>query len=225
MECYIYERIVKALFTKVRDKITSTHIDYYPTIHSLFSMIPRETREHMERVGAYSQIIFEQLRNDNPQMVREEFGEDFVKYSQDIFKYHDIGRIYIPFAVLNKVEKLSDEEFQLIKDHAINAAKAIDSVYKKPFPRDMMERLLEVALYHHERWDGKGYPKGIAGEEIPLGGRLCAIADTYDGITSWKPYKKRQTTKAEAVEIIVSESGKQFDPYMVQIFKNSLNRI
>ena len=213
------------MFTTDRNKIVSTRMGYYPTIHSLFSMIPRETREHMERVGRYSQIIFEQLLSENPKLVEEEFGNKFIEFSEDIFKYHDIGRIYIPFEVLNKVEKLTDEEFQLIKDHAVNAIPAIDSIYKKPFPHDIMIQMFNVAVYHHERWDGRGYPVGKSGEEIPLGGRLCAIADTYDGITSWKPYKKKQTTKDEAVAIIENEAGKQFDPYMVEIFKNSVDRI
>ena len=83
--------------------MVSTRMGYYPTIHSLFSMIPRETREHMERVGRYSQIIFEQLSKENPELVEKEFGNRFAKFSEDIFKYHDIGRIYIPFAVLNDI--------------------------------------------------------------------------------------------------------------------------
>ena len=91
------------MFTTDRNKMVSTRMGYYPTIHSLFSMIPRETREHMERVGRYSQIIFEQLSKENPELVEKEFGNRFAKFSEDIFKYHDIGRIYIPFAVLNDI--------------------------------------------------------------------------------------------------------------------------
>lgn len=207
------------MFTNDRNKIVSSLMGYYPTIHSLYSMIPRETREHMERVGRYSQILFRQLEYESPELVVRELGENFSKYSEDIFRYHDIGRIYIPFAVLNKVEKLTDEEFQLIRDHAVNAIPAMDSIYKKPFPHDMMIQMFNVAVYHHERWDGGGYPVGKSGEEIPLGARLCAVADTYDGITSWKPYKKKQTTREEATAIIEKESGKQFDPYMVDIFR------
>ncbi len=207
------------MFTTDETKVASTKKGYFPTIHSLYSMIPRETREHMERVGGYSEQIFRYLYKEKPQMVEEEFGTEFLKCSQEVFKYHDIGRFFIPVSVLNKVEKLTDEEFQLIKDHAINAIPAVESIYKKPYNREVMKHLLEIAVYHHERWDGGGYPRKLKQTEIPLGARICAIADTYDGITSWKPYKKRQTTRDEAVLIITKESGKQFDPYLVEIFR------
>ena len=213
------------MFTKDKSEIKSSRLGYYPTINSLYSMIPRETREHMERVGEYSEHFFEFFNELYPEVVNEELGSDFKNYSKEIFTYHDIGRIYIPFAVLNKVEKLTDEEFQLIKDHAINAKKAITSIYKKPFPKNMLIQLENVAVYHHERWDGGGYPERLKGKEIPLGARLCAIADTYDGITSWKPYKRKQTTKEEAVEIIAKEAGKQFDPELVEIFRASVFEI
>ena len=188
-------------------------------------MIPRETREHMERVGKYSEDFYRFIRVYHEDKLREELGEDFENYSQQLFRYHDIGRIYIPFAVLNKVEKLTDEEFQLIKDHAANAVPAIESIYKKPFPAHIMEELKKIAVHHHERWDGGGYPNHLAGEEIPLGARICAIADTYDGITSWKPYKRVQTTKEQAMEIITKESGKQFDPELVEMFRACMFQI
>ena len=101
----------------------------------------------------------------------------------------------------------------------------MDSIYKKPFNNAVMKHFMNVALYHHERWDGNGYPKGLKGEEIPYEARICAIADTYDGITSWKPYKKKQTSKEEAIEIITKESGRQFDPELVDLFRASMKKI
>lgn len=210
------------MFTKEKSKISSTHVGYFPTINCLYSMIPRETREHMERVGRYSEILFRVLYEDNPQLIEKEFGVNFPIYSEEVFKYHDIGRFFIPISVLNKVEKLTDAEFQIIKDHAINAVPAVASIYKKPYPHDVMTQLLNIAVYHHEKWDGGGYPKGLKETEIPLGARICAIADTYDGITSWKPYKKKQTTKDEAVLIITKESGRQFDPHLVDVFRSCI---
>ena len=118
-----------------------------------------------------------------------------------------------------QVELKEDEEFQIIKDHAMNAIPAIESIYKKPFSDESMMEWMNIAVYHHERWDGTGYPEGKKEKEIPLSARICAIADTYDGITSWKPYKKQQTTREEAINIIRKESGKQFDPYLVDVFR------
>lgn len=213
------------MFTTDRTKIKSTCVGCFPTIHSLYSMIPRETRLHMERVGKYAEIIFRFLYHEQPELVEREFGTAFLDSSEEAFRYHDIGRFYIPISVLNKVEKLTDQEFQMIKDHTINAVPAIESIYKKPFQYDVMEHLVNIAVYHHERWDGSGYPEGKKEKDIPLGARICAIADTYDGITSWKPYKKKQTTRDEALLIITKESGKQFDPYLVEIFRACKDRL
>ncbi len=207
------------MFTTDRTKTCSTIVGCCPTIHSLYSMIPRETRLHMERVGKYSGTIFRYLYEERRELVEREMGTVFLNYSEEVFKYHDIGRFYIPISLLNKVEKLTDEEIQLIKNHTVNAIPALERIYKKPFPSDVMKQLINIALYHHERWDGGGYPEGRKGKDIPLGARICAIADTYDGITSWKPYKKKQTTKDEAVLIITKESGGQFEPYLVEIFR------
>lgn len=207
------------MFTTDRTKTCSTIVGCCPTIHSLYSMIPRETRLHMERVGKYSETIFRYLYEERRELVEREMGMAFLNYSEEVFKYHDIGRFYIPISLLNKVEKLTDEEIQLIKNHTVNAVPALERVYRKPFPNDVMKQLINIALYHHERWDGGGYPEGRKGKDIPLGARICAIADTYDGITSWKPYKKKQTTKDEAVLIITKESGGQFEPYLVEIFR------
>lgn len=207
------------MFTTDRTKICSTIVGCCPTIHSLYSMIPRETRLHMERVGKYSETIFRCLHEEQRELVEREMGTAFSDYSEEVFKYHDIGRFYIPISLLNKVEKLTDEEIQLIQGHTVNAVPALERIYKKPFPNDVMKQLINIALYHHERWDGSGYPEGRKGKDIPLGARICAIADTYDGITSWKPYKTKQTTKDEAVLIITKESGSQFEPYLVEIFR------
>lgn len=172
----------------------------------------------MQNVGRYADILFRAVCNYDKARVDSEMGAEFTQYSKDVFMMHDIGRHYIPLSVLNKVEKLTDEEIQIIKNHTIDAKRAIESVYHEPYPESVMEQLLNIALYHHERYDGTGYPAGLKGEEIPLGARICAIADTYDGITAWKPYKRKQTTKEMATEIIAKEAGKQFDPELVKLF-------
>ncbi len=211
------------MLVKDRTLVCSSKKGCFPTLQTLYSTIPRETRIHMQNVGKYADILFRVLLNSERAWVYSQMGEEFQKYSQEVFMMHDIGRHYIPVSILNKIEKLTDEEIQIIKNHTVDVAKAIDSVYIEPYPKAVMEQLLQISLYHHERYDGGGYPLGLKGEEIPLGARICAIADTYEGITSWKPYKKKQTTKEEATEIIVRESGKQFDPKLVRYFLQCVN--
>lgn len=206
------------MLVKDRTLVCSSKKGCFPTLQDLYSTIPRETRIHMQNVGRYADILFRAACNHDKGWVYAHMGEEFGQYSKEVFMMHDIGRHYIPVSILNKVEKLTDEEIQIIKNHTVDVAKAIDSVYVEPYPPSVMEQLLQIALYHHERYDGGGYPLGLKGEEIPLGARICAIADTYDGITAWKPYKRKQTTKEEATEIIVREAGKQFDPEIVKLF-------
>lgn len=208
-----------------KKEVKASEIGCFPDLNALWNTFPRSTRLHMERVGKYADAMYQYMVAANMEELNEGLGGEFKAVSRWVFTLHDIGRHYIPFALLNKVEELTQEELQLIKDHTINARRAIRSIYRQPFSDEVMKRWEEISVYHHERFDGKGYPEQLSGEEIPLGARICAIADTYDGIASWKPYKKKQTTREEAIGIIESEAGKQFQPELVEIFKKCIYKI
>ena len=205
--------------------IAPSEIGCFPDLDALWSTFPRDTRLHMERVGKYADAMYRYMAKTNAQQVNDYLGKEFRTVSRKVFTLHDIGRHYIPFAVLNSVEDLTQEELQLIRDHTVNARRAIKTIYRRPFSDELMKIWEEISVYHHERFDGKGYPEQLSGTDIPLGARICAIADTYDGITSWKPYKKEQATREEAVSIIESESGKQFQPELVTVFKECITKI
>lgn len=194
----------------------------YPTLESLYNTIPRATREHMERVGRYSEYFFRVLCQKFPDAMSRSVHPQFPEYSEEIFRYHDLGRAYIPTSILNKVGKLTDEERQIIQNHTIYAANAVESIYRFPYEDQLLQDFFDVAMYHHERYDGAGYPFGRKAEEIPLLARICAVADVFDGIVSWKPYKPKQTTRQQAGEIILSEAGKQFDPQLARIFVENI---
>jgi diguanylate cyclase (GGDEF)-like protein len=123
---------------------------------------------------------------------------------------HDIGKVAIEENVLNKEDKLSDKEFQLIRKHPEIGYRILMSSYGIP-------DIAEAVLFHHERWDGKGYPRGISGENIPLISRIVAIADSYDAMTSERPYKKRLSS-SQAAEEILRNAGFQFDPVLAKVF-------
>lgn len=199
-------------------QMEASEIGCFPNLDALWSTFPRSVRMHMENVGKYADDMYRYMAKKDIEGVNEVLGENFASVSRQIFMLHDVGRYYIPFALLNKVGKLLDEEQQIIRDHTVNARRAIRSIYEPPFTDDVMGIWEEISVYHHEWYDGTGYPEGLKGKEIPLGARICAIADTYEGITSWKPYKKKQTTRQEAVEIMRAEAGKQFQPEFVDIF-------
>jgi putative two-component system response regulator len=187
---------VAADIVEGRDKVTGGHI--HRTAEYLRIML-----EEMERGGVYSDLIG---------------GWDFSVVIPSA-KLHDIGKIIVPDAVLNKPGKLTDEEFQIIKSHPAEGEKLVDQIVKE-VGSESGEFLRHARLFagtHHEKWDGKGYPKGLSGEEIPLEGRIMAIADVYDALISERPYKKAFSHEG-AVEIIKKDSGTAFDPILADVF-------
>jgi len=129
--------------------------------------------------------------------------------------YHDIGKISIPDVILNKPSKLTAEEYEFIKSHT-------ESGYQILRAADEYTNLAEYALSHHERWDGKGYPKGLKEDTIPLYSRIIAVADAYEAMTSDRVYRKKMT-KDQAIEELITHAGTQFDPYLVPVFIKMIN--
>ena len=213
---------MNAMIVYDRGQRGPSKIGIFPDLDSMYNMIKRDTREHMERVGKYSVFFFQVLQQVEPERIQKEFSEAFVPICEEVFRLHDIGRVYVPLTILNKVEKLTEEEKQIIKNHTIYARNAVDAVFDFPYGGWVKELFLDIALYHHEYYDGTGYPEGRSGEEIPFGARICALADVFDGITSWKPYKTKQTSREKAGEIILSEAGRQFDPKLAELFVKTI---
>jgi putative two-component system response regulator len=129
---------------------------------------------------------------------------------------HDIGKIGIPDAIMLKPGKFESHEWEIMKTHAVIGGKLLDGD-----DSTLMRMAREIALTHHEKWDGSGYPNGLAGEAIPQAGRIAALADVFDALTSVRPYKQAWTVEA-AVECITENSGKHFDPSLVEVFLRKL---
>lgn len=123
---------------------------------------------------------------------------------------HDLGKLAVPSSILNKPGKLSAEELQIVRQHAVVAAKILEQI-------SGLEEIARIVRHHHERWDGKGYPDGLRGEEIPLGARIICIADAFEAMTSDRPYRKAMSIE-EAVNELLNNAGTQFDPNLVKIF-------
>ena len=132
---------------------------------------------------------------------------------------HDIGKLGIPDYILLKPGKLDANEWEIMKTHAKIGADILSGGNSM-----LMEMAHDIALTHHEKWNGSGYPYGLKGEEIPLVGRICAIADVFDALTSERPYK-REWTVEKALELIDSESGKHFEPRLVELLHERLPKI
>ena len=130
---------------------------------------------------------------------------------------HDVGKIKIPDAILNKPGRLDAQEFELMKKHAAYGAQIIETTMKNAVEEDYFRIAYNIAKHHHERYDGTGYPDGLAGEDIPLEARIMAFADVYDALVSERVYKKAYPREL-AIAIIREGVGTQFDPNLAPLF-------
>jgi putative two-component system response regulator len=174
-----------------------------------------DTGIHVERSRCLAQILSRDLAGQGKFL--DEIDGEFIRLIYLTSPLHDIGKIGIPDNILLKTDKLSKEEFETIKSHTLRGALTLDEALRD-FPEAKFLRMArDIVLNHHERYDGKGYPLGMAGEKIPLCARIYALADTYDALISRKVYREPQSFEY-AREIIVAESGGQFDPEIVESF-------
>lgn len=175
-----------------------------------------DTGAHIRRTQLYIRILAEAARKI-PAFAPELTGETI----NLLFKtapLHDIGKVGIPDRILFKPGPLTDEEFAIMKEHTTLGGRAISEAQKQlGVSNSFLHLAHEIATTHHERWDGTGYPAGLRGEQIPLAGRLMAIADVYDALRSRRVYKKPMTHE-EACAIIKKDAGHQFDPALTGIF-------
>ncbi len=173
-----------------------------------------ETGTHLERVQAYCALVANALDgSEGSHHVDSEFVGNLVHASP----LHDIGKVAVSDTVLLKPGRLTEAEFEVMKTHTTAGAQTLEAVQRE-YPRNaFIATGIEIARWHHERWDGSGYPDGIAGDDIPLSARIMAIADVYDALRSRRVYKE-PISHDESCEIIRSASGTHFDPILVQAF-------
>ncbi|MDR0315648.1 MAG: response regulator [Treponema sp.] len=175
----------------------------------------RKTSGHIERTTAYNKILVDTM------ITRGIHAGELSKMNLDMLissaRLHDVGKISIPDVILNKPEKLTEEEFEIMKTHSAEGERIIDQIVSRTGNVEYLRNAKLFAGYHHERWDGNGYPHGLKETDIPLQGRIMAIVDVYDALVSERSYKKPFTAE-EAVKIIMENSGKQFDPSIADVF-------
>jgi putative two-component system response regulator len=177
-----------------------------------------ETGEHLERMRKYSRIIAQDISGKSK--FRNQISPDFARLIYLTSPLHDIGKVGIPDAVLLKPGRLSDREFDIMKTHTTIGAETLDAAVREYPGVEYLRFARDIALTHHERFDGSGYPSGLAGFDIPLSGRVVALADVYDALTSRRVYKAALAHDV-ACSMINDESGKHFDPEIVESFRQN----
>ena len=179
-----------------------------------------DTGEHIARTTNYVRIIAEDLVK-NPK-AGYELTRDRALDIVEAAKLHDIGKVAMPDGVLLKPGRLTEEEFDIIKTHPIHGANLLDEAVEKLGDDDLLREARYIAYAHHEKWNGTGYPRNLAGDDIPLSARIAAIADVFDALTSERPYKTAFTNK-EAFKIMYDDAGTHFDPYLIEVVKQHEN--
>ncbi len=178
----------------------------------------KNTGDHVRKTAIYTRIIMRELLREG--IYTDTLTEDFIS---DVIKsapLHDIGKISVSDAILNKPGKLSEEEFDLMKYHTTAGREIIERVIDMVPESGYLDTAKDLAEFHHEKWNGKGYPNGISGEEIPLSARIMAVADVFDALVSKRSYKEGMPVE-KAFSIIEEGKGSHFDPYVAQAFLNA----
>jgi putative two-component system response regulator len=187
------------------------------TIAELVEFRDHTTGGHVDRTKRYIEVLL-------IEMIEEKIYPDSL--SKIDFNYfplsaqlHDVGKLAISDAILKKPGKLTEEEFNEMKKHAAIGAEVIDRIAELTSEHSFLTHARDVALYHHEKWDGSGYPYGLRGYDIPLEGRLMAIADVYDALVSPRQYKG-PLSHDDAARLIMEGGGSHFDPALIRVFRN-----
>ena len=208
----ICTRNVKELYQNMRiEKIQNSVISSLATV---VEERDENTGGHIMRCEIYVEKLLDRMKSEGSYL---QLTKEYRSYIAMAAAMHDIGKIKIPDRILNKPGRLTDEEYDIMKKHSIYGAEIIRKTMGDIEETDYITVAYNIARYHHERYDGKGYPDGLKGEDIPLEARVMALADVYDALISERVYKKAFSVE-KAREIILDGSGTQFDPCLVPLF-------
>ncbi len=202
----------------VREQVQEISDSQLATILALASLAESrddDTGWHISRTQSFCKVLAEKLRQDPRHS--NDINDCFIKNIYFAAPLHDIGKVGIPDSVLLKPGKLTPEEFEIMKTHAAIGAATLQTAQRK-YPRNTFINMgVAIARSHHEKWNGSGYPDGLAGVAIPLSARIMALADVYDALRSKRPYKP-SFTHEKSCSIIMEGAGQHFDPAVIEAF-------
>lgn len=206
---YDQSRHLEDLVAQRTQELNDTRIEIIRRLGRAAEFKDNETGMHVIRMSWFSRFLAEEAGESEP----------WCELLYNAAPMHDIGKIGIPDRILLKPGKLDEDEWHIMQKHAEYGGEIIGE-----HPSPLLQLAKEVALFHHEKWNGKGYPNGMKGEEIPLSARIVAIADVFDALTSERPYKKAWP-EDKVINLLQEEAGEHFDPTLVPLFINCLPRV
>ena len=178
------------------------------------------TGGHIKRTSDVIRILVETIQDRNIIPLGEELCKDIIKAAP----MHDLGKIGIDDMILKKPGRLTEDEFAIMQSHAQKSALLVESILEGVEEEHFVKVAVNVAKYHHEKWNGTGYPMHIKGEDIPIEARIMAVADVYDALVSKRCYKEAMSFE-EAFEVMEKSMGSHFDPKLEQVFLLSRDRL
>ncbi len=201
--------------TEAVDNISRYHREMVLGFATLVENKDGSTGNHIKRTTKYVNLLADELRKRG--YYEEILTDEYIKNLGMAAPMHDIGKISVPDIVLQKPGKLTPEEFEIIKQHSSNGGKVVLETFGHLEDEAYTKMAYEVARYHHEKWNGKGYPEGLSGDEIPLSARIMAIADVFDAVSEKRCYRDAMPLE-QCFEIIENGRGTDFEPELVDIF-------
>ncbi|MFP3155169.1 response regulator [Lachnospiraceae bacterium ZAX-1] len=216
LELQYFNKNLQRLVEEKTGKVFELQKTILKTVADLVESRDDITGGHVERTQCGLKLLVETLQEVG--LYRDEMQNWDIELLTQSSQLHDVGKIAISDQILNKPGKLTPEEFEEMKKHTTIGVKIIERIQASTSESDFLTHAKIFAEAHQEKWDGSGYPAGLAGDEIPLQGRLMAIVDVYDALVSTRPYKKAFSHE-EAKRIIIEGKGTHFDPVLVEVFE------
>ncbi|MDR1662392.1 MAG: response regulator [Azoarcus sp.] len=211
-----YNKNLSKMVEEKTEQVLNLQFGILNVIAELVEFRDKKTGGHIWRTQQYLNLLVKQMMKDDT--YRDEISPWDLRFLIPSAQLHDVGKIAISDSILNKPGKLTEDEFITMKTHVTRGVEAIERIEKETQAHSFLNHAKCFAGYHHEKWDGSGYPNGLSGEDIPLQGRMMAIADVYDALISARPYKDPMPLDM-AKSIILNGEGTHFDPALINVFR------
>ena len=222
LELEDYRKNLEKMVEQQLQQITRLQQDIIMTMANLIESRDGTTGEHIRRTSVYTRFLIEQLQKRG--LYQEELTPGFVDYLCKAAPLHDIGKITVSDVILQKAGPLTEDEYNSIKLHAEAGRHLIRQNMGGIVNNEFIEVASDVAAYHHEMWNGQGYPEKLAGEQIPLAARILAIADVFDALIAKRPYKESMSSD-EVLTIMEQKRGTHFEPMLLDVFLDAKDEL
>ena len=215
-----------ALYINIEDPVLRSMKNYNSEIVTSFATLVESrdssTGSHVKRTKSYVKIILDEIKTNS--LYSSIMTKDFEDKMMNAAPMHDIGKISIPDTILQKPGKLTDEEYSVMKKHSVLGGEIIQEIFKDMDDKEFLNIAYDVTRYHHEKWNGNGYPEGLVGKEIPFSARIMAIADVFDAISAKRCYRDAMPLE-KCFAIIKEGKGVDFDPVLTDLFLNAREKV